>query len=63
MNLHFDIEQLITKGKITNEPDLERAFIADRKLRLLSRESIYLKNLRKKLRDLIEVYENRVWSK
>lgn len=35
--------------------------IVDRKLRLLAKTSIHFKNLRTKLRDLIKVYENRVW--
>ncbi|WP_348810984.1 helix-turn-helix transcriptional regulator [Flavobacterium maritimum] len=62
MKTHFDIEKFIENGSITNELDLERAMIADRKLRLLSKENVHFKNLRKKLRDLIEDYENREWS-
>lgn len=62
MKTHFDIEKFIENGLITNELDLERAMIADRKLRLLSKENVHFKNLRKKLRDLIEDYENREWS-
>jgi transcriptional regulator with XRE-family HTH domain len=62
MKTNFDIENFIENGSITNELDLERAMIADRKLRLLSKENIHFKNLRKKLRDLIEEYENREWS-
>lgn len=62
MKTHFDIEKLVKNGSITNELDYERALIADRKLKLLSKESNHFKNLRLKLRDLIEVYENTVWS-
>jgi antitoxin component HigA of HigAB toxin-antitoxin module len=62
MKTNFDIEKFIENGSITNELDLERAMIADRKLRLLSKENVHFKNLRKKLRDLIEDYENREWS-
>lgn len=62
MKTHFDIEKLVENGSITNELDYERALIADRKLRLLSKESIHFKNLRLKLRDLIEEYENSEWS-
>jgi antitoxin component HigA of HigAB toxin-antitoxin module len=62
MKTHFDIENFIESGAINNEMDLERAMIADRKLRLLSKESVHFKNLRKKLRDLIEAYENKEWS-
>lgn len=62
MKTHFDIEKLVKNGSITNELDYERAMIADRKLRLLSKESTHFKNLRLKLRDLIEEYENSEWS-
>lgn len=62
MKTHFDIEKLVASNSITNELDYERALIADRKLRLLSKESIHFKNLRSKLRDLIEVYENAEWN-
>ena len=62
MKTHFDIEQLIEKGIITNELDYERALIADRKLRLLAKEDFNFKNLRTKLRDIIEKYENAEWS-
>jgi len=56
------IEQIIHKGKIDNELDLERALIADKKMRLLSKENSHFKTLRKKLRDIIEDYENNHWS-
>jgi transcriptional regulator with XRE-family HTH domain len=36
--------------------------IADRKLRLLAKDNGHFKNLRKRLRDLIEDYENRTWT-
>ncbi len=62
MKTHFDIEQLIEKGVITNELDYERALIADRKLRLLAKEDFNFKKLRTKLRDIIEKYENAEWS-
>lgn len=62
MKTHFDIEEFVLKGKIENELDFERALIADRKLRLLSRESVHFKTLRKKLRDIIEIYETNNWS-
>lgn len=42
---------------IQNELDFERALIADRKLRVLSKENPKFKTVRKKLRDLIEQYE------
>ena len=62
MKTQFDIEKLVEKGSITNELDYERAMIADRKLRLLSKESAHFKKLRKRLRDIIEEYEKSNWS-
>ncbi len=62
MKTQFDISELIEIGKIENELDFERALIADRKLRVLSKESTKFKSVRKKLRDLIEQYENQNWS-
>ena len=62
MKTQFDISQLIETGKIQNELDFERALIADRKLRVLSKENPKFKSVRKKLRDLIEQYENHNWS-
>ena len=62
MKTHFDIEKIVKKGIITNELDYDRALIADRKLRLLAKENLHFKNLRAKLRDVIEKYENSEWS-
>lgn len=62
MKTHFDIEAIVEKGIITNELDYDRALIADRKLRLLAKESIHFKNLRTKLREIIEKYEASEWS-
>jgi len=62
MKTHPDIERLIESGVISNELDHERAMIADRKLRLLAKENEHFKNLRKKLRALIETYESQNWS-
>lgn len=62
MNTQFDISEFIKVGKIKNELDFERALIADRKLRVLSKENSEYKALRRKLRDLIELYENQNWS-
>lgn len=63
MKTHFDISELIESGSIKNELDYERALIADRKLRLLSKENAHFKTLRQKLRDIIERYENAEWNK
>jgi len=62
MKTQLDISKQIESGKIQNELDFERALIADRKLRILSKENPKLKPLRKKLRDLIEHYENQNWN-
>jgi len=62
MKTQFDISELIENGKILNELDFERAMIADRKLRVLAKENPKFKSVRKKLRNLIEQYENKNWS-
>ena len=62
MKPHFDIEKIVDAGIISNELDYERALIADRKLRLLASENLHFKNLRLRLRDLIEKYENSEWN-
>ncbi|MGJ8734910.1 MAG: helix-turn-helix domain-containing protein [Cellulophaga sp.] len=62
MKTQLDISKLLEFGKIQNELDFERALIADRKLRVLSKEDSKYKVIRKKLRDLIEDYENKNWS-
>lgn len=62
METHFDIEKIVEKGVITNELDYARVLIADRKLRLLAEENSHFKNLRIKLRDIIEKYEKSEWS-
>lgn len=62
MKTDFDINKIIDNGFISNELDYERALIADRKLRLLAKENNQFKILRKKLRNLIELYENAEWS-
>ncbi len=62
MKTHFDIEAIVEKGIITNELDYDRALIADRKLRILAKDSVHFKQLRTKLRDIIEKYEAAEWS-
>ena len=62
MKTQVDISRLLEDGKIQNELDLERALIAERKLRILAKEDSKYKVIRKKLRDLIEDYENENWS-
>ena len=63
MKAEFDIKKLIEKGKIESELELERALIADRKLKHLSKKDIKYKRVRKDVRDLIEAYEDKNWSK
>ena len=58
MKTHFDLEEIVEKGIITNELDYDRALIADRKLRILAKENAHFKILRIKLRDIIEKYES-----
>ena len=50
-------------GKLTNELDLERALILDRKLRLLLKDHPEFTESRKKLRSIIKSYEEAHWSK
>ena len=62
MKTQLDIDKIIKSGVITNELDFERALIADRKLRVLSKENSSLKSIRKELRNIIANYENKHWS-
>jgi len=62
MKTHFDIEELVKNGLISNDLDYERALVADRKLRLLSKGNNYFKTLRLKLREIIEQYEKAEWN-
>ena len=62
MKTQLDIDKIIKTRTITNELDFERALIADRKLRVLSKENPSLKAVRKELRDIIAIYENKHWS-
>ena len=58
----LDIEKIIGNGEIKTELELERASIAERKLRVLSKKDASLKTKRKKLRTLIEKYESKHWK-
>lgn len=62
MKTQLSISKLLEAGKIQNELDLERALIADRKLRVLSKEDSKYNVVRKQLRDLIAAYESKNWS-
>lgn len=61
MQTDFDINKVIKSGKIQNELDFEKALIADRKLRVLSKENPEYRSVRSKLRDLIEAWESKHW--
>lgn len=61
-NKDYNIDQLIKRGEIKTEIELERASYAERKLRVLSKKNSTLKAKRKKLRNLIESYENKHWK-
>ena len=62
MKTHFDIEKIVQNGTITNGLDYERALVADKKLRLLAKESLHFKKIRTQLRDLIVQFENVNWN-
>ena len=62
MKTQTDISKLLELREINNELDFEKALVADRKLRVLSKEDPKYKAIRKKLRDLTETYENKNWS-
>jgi len=62
MDTTFNIEALIRNGRIENELDLQKALIAHRKLRILSKDDEHFKHLWEKLTDAIEEYEKLHWS-
>lgn len=62
MNNEFNIDQLIKRGKINNELELERASMAERKLRLMTDEFPEAKSKRKQIRELIYEYEAKYWT-
>lgn len=63
MSGQVDLKNILIAGKLTNELDLERALILDRKLRLLIKKDPELQESRKKLRSIIKQYEKTNWSK
>jgi len=62
MRTQLDLKQLLKKGYISDEVELERALILDRKLRLLNDEKPDIKELRKTLRTIIKSYEKINWK-
>ncbi len=62
MKTQLDLKDILKRGKISDELDLERALILDRKLRLMVKEHPELADERKQLRQIIKNYENSNWS-
>jgi transcriptional regulator with XRE-family HTH domain len=58
----FDVREIIKKGELTSELDMERAVWAERSLRLLSKDQPSLELLRKQVREMIIRYESLHWS-
>ena len=50
--------KILNKGSISNELELEKALIVERKLRLLAKESPELADTRNKIRAIIKEYES-----
>jgi len=58
----LNIKDVVNIERLENEYDLQKASSLDRKLRLMIDENPDLKTIRKKLRDLIADYEDKVWT-
>jgi hypothetical protein len=55
-------QKILQKGLISNELELEKALIIERKLRLLAKENPELAESRTQLRAIIKEYEKANWS-
>jgi len=62
MKAQTDLREVLKKGVLADELDLERALILDRKLRLLVKEYPALAEERHQLRLMIKAYEKSKWS-
>lgn len=62
MKEHTDLKDILKKGYLTDELDLERALILDKRLRLLVKEFPEFLEDRKQLRQIIKAYEKINWS-
>lgn len=62
-SINVDLDKILKKGSIINELDYERAFIIDRKLRVLVKEHPELTEKRSRLRTILKHYEIYVWTK
>lgn len=54
--------KILHKGSISDELELEKALIIERKLRLMAKENPELSESRDKLRSMIKEYEKRNWG-
>ena len=63
METQIDLNAMLQKGHITDELELERAFILENKLRLLAKKEPEYNEKRKKIRQIIKEYEQNNWSK
>jgi transcriptional regulator with XRE-family HTH domain len=57
-----DIRSIVKKGELLSELDFERALMADRTLRILSKNDASLSELRNELRALLTAYESLHWT-
>ena len=62
MKNEFDINMILKQGRIKNELELEQASIAERQLKLISKEKPELKSKRAQLIQLIDEYEAKHWT-
>jgi hypothetical protein len=62
MKTQIDLKDILKKGFISDEIELERVLILDRKLRLLVQEQPELAESRKTLRSIIKEYERKNWG-
>jgi transcriptional regulator with XRE-family HTH domain/sulfur relay (sulfurtransferase) DsrF/TusC family protein len=62
MKTQTDLREILKKGILTDELDLERALILDGKLRLIVKQHPELLEDRKKLRTIIKSYEQANWN-
>ncbi|MEO6282522.1 MAG: helix-turn-helix transcriptional regulator [Dyadobacter sp.] len=58
----YDVREIIRKGALKSELEMERAVWAERSLRLISKDQPELDSLRKEVRNLIIQYESVHWS-
>ncbi len=57
------LKEILKRGSISNELELEKAFVLERKLRLMSKDHPVFIEERKALRRIIKLYESANWSK